>query len=806
MRTNQQPSARFWRRSAAENDAPFLDDVDQARASRSRPAAATPAATLTEREEAESNVRWARAQLQQKMRGPVTFGETMSLGLGAAAFTAFINQEQPRRYAADASTITDSFYQARSLVAQEIASALGAHIAADLMAAGKAAEPGSAESNNRRAARGTTIIPTTVLRPGGEVDGANPGTTAPGIASLLSRGQDASQLGKAVSPIDAGGGIAAIQGFAAAVIGDADLAAATLTDEWAVTPQDQAKANAPDNAAAKASQNPGDMVGHVAAPTNAASSEAKPAIKAVAETESHYDAPAIAAKAEAAAPTANRAPASTSPANAEAPLSSHASGGESTGQGKAAASTSLALKQDVAAAARIRIADEVASSAKPIQHRSDEAVAQVKMAEVITVEPKTDHASSADVVHQAAVFDAAALTVALNAVKIGISAGLGQGNLSQPSDMAGTAKALVQDPVALNAVKIGISAGLGQGNLSQPSDMAGTAKALVQDPVGGKVKADDARSDKASSVAEDSSTKLPGEFTDRATAVVKEIAGDATPAAPVGTEAKAGHGPVASDAIGASGAGLDTLVKQAPAAAKDITGQATVSVDTNAGSKPDHGLSEKALATPQQAGAGQLGKFADHAAAVPEAGGGSTASHPVGTAPISDVGTSVKPAVVTAAIGTDQPGALVAHSVDAVKEITGLGQAADVPGDKASHSDGAASAAKEVVAHQPSKLTDHATADHAANTPATKFADLADALHWATITGPSSKATTASDTDLSVANSTDHTAASEAMFLTRHLDDTASYSFLEMLPAVDGDVAGSIFTLPHLAAADFSPF
>ena len=770
MRTNQQPSARFWRRSAAENDAPFLDDVDQARASRSRPAAATPAATLTEREEAESNVRWARAQLQQKMRGPVTFGETMSLGLGAAAFTAFINQEQPRRYAADASTITDSFYQARSLVAQEIASALGAHIAADLMAAGKAAEPGSAESNNRRAARGTTIIPTTVLRPGGEVDGANPGTTAPGIASLLSRGQDASQLGKAVSPIDAGGGIAAIQGFAAAVIGDADLAAATLTDEWAVTPQDQAKANAPDNAAAKASQNPGDMVGHVAAPTNAASSEAKPAIKAVAETESHYDAPAIAAKAEAAAPTANRAPASTSPANAEAPLSSHASGGESTGQGKAAASTSLALKQDVAAAARIRIADEVASSAKPIQHRSDEAVAQVKMAEVITVEPKTDHASSADVVHQAAVFDAAALTV------------------------------------ALNAVKIGISAGLGQGNLSQPSDMAGTAKALVQDPVGGKVKADDARSDKASSVAEDSSTKLPGEFTDRATAVVKEIAGDATPAAPVGTEAKAGHGPVASDAIGASGAGLDTLVKQAPAAAKDITGQATVSVDTNAGSKPDHGLSEKALATPQQAGAGQLGKFADHAAAVPEAGGGSTASHPVGTAPISDVGTSVKPAVVTAAIGTDQPGALVAHSVDAVKEITGLGQAADVPGDKASHSDGAASAAKEVVAHQPSKLTDHATADHAANTPATKFADLADALHWATITGPSSKATTASDTDLSVANSTDHTAASEAMFLTRHLDDTASYSFLEMLPAVDGDVAGSIFTLPHLAAADFSPF
>ena len=84
---------QLLRRAAAEVDASFLDVNEYAPAPRRGPAVST----ISAREEADSNLRWARVQRREKLRGPVTITETLSLGLGAAALAAYASHGIPRR-------------------------------------------------------------------------------------------------------------------------------------------------------------------------------------------------------------------------------------------------------------------------------------------------------------------------------------------------------------------------------------------------------------------------------------------------------------------------------------------------------------------------------------------------------------------------------------------------------------------------------------------------------------------------------------------------------------------------------------
>ena len=83
--------ANFWRRAAAEVDASLLGVKRYAPAPRRGPAVST----ISAREEADSNLRWARVQRREKLRGPVTITETLSLGLGAAALAAYASHGIP---------------------------------------------------------------------------------------------------------------------------------------------------------------------------------------------------------------------------------------------------------------------------------------------------------------------------------------------------------------------------------------------------------------------------------------------------------------------------------------------------------------------------------------------------------------------------------------------------------------------------------------------------------------------------------------------------------------------------------------
>ena len=93
MGANQHGGANFWRRAAAEVDASFLD----VKRIRPGPRRGPAVSTISAREEADSNLRWARVQRREKLRGPVTITETLSLGLGAAALAAYASHGIPRR-------------------------------------------------------------------------------------------------------------------------------------------------------------------------------------------------------------------------------------------------------------------------------------------------------------------------------------------------------------------------------------------------------------------------------------------------------------------------------------------------------------------------------------------------------------------------------------------------------------------------------------------------------------------------------------------------------------------------------------
>src|SRR5215211_6223797 len=81
------------RQAAAEPDAPFFED-----AAKWRPRPDSPEVSLfTPAEEAESQRRWRRALLQERLRGSVTEAERLGLGLSAAALAALAAAERESR-------------------------------------------------------------------------------------------------------------------------------------------------------------------------------------------------------------------------------------------------------------------------------------------------------------------------------------------------------------------------------------------------------------------------------------------------------------------------------------------------------------------------------------------------------------------------------------------------------------------------------------------------------------------------------------------------------------------------------------
>jgi hypothetical protein len=242
MKDKQSRGSHFWKATAAETDAPFIDASEAAGLAKARQ---TPS-TITAREEAESNSRWARARLSAKLRGPVSLGEVVSLGLGAAAFAAFINYELPGQEDSDHPTRAGNLRGFEDFAAQKATMQAQGHTAKNFTWTIPTTEAGTDSGEGLQVARGSSFVPATLLRPLGDSDGLIPRTPLDGVTLLANRSWDVSPLGKASPLLDA----AAMQTDTSRMLNSVDLviaAADMVTLEQAGVEPSQAGMKLPDS-------------------------------------------------------------------------------------------------------------------------------------------------------------------------------------------------------------------------------------------------------------------------------------------------------------------------------------------------------------------------------------------------------------------------------------------------------------------------------------------------------------------------------------------------------------------------------
>ena len=402
MGANQHGGANFWRRAAAEVDASFLDVNEYAPAPRRGPAVST----ISAREEADSNLRWARVQRREKLRGPVTITETLSLGLGAAALAAYASHGIPRRdrydtvdFNSPASDDKAAVSDARPAAPGDSGAATEARATEAPASTGSTAEAGETIGGGgfggRRAPRGTTFIPTTILRPAGETDGLAWSKAPAGPSPFAARVTDAASAAKAGPLPDIGFGMTAAHVAAAQIIAEVDMAAVAAPyaaqHQAAAEPQ---QAKAPDGLAATAkAADPGSGAIHAAPRPELAAAEVKP-------TESQPDlaaAPPKAAQApagptshEAADHAAAGAPASTTDHAAVQDTHGLAAAEQAKASGAAAVGASLVASHGIAAA-RAAMVDEAHSQARAEPDHASEPAGPAKAAASFTVVAAADH-------------------------------------------------------------------------------------------------------------------------------------------------------------------------------------------------------------------------------------------------------------------------------------------------------------------------------------------------------------------------------------------------------------------------------
>jgi hypothetical protein len=276
MKDKQSRGIHFWKLTTAETDASFIDASESAGLAKARP---TPS-TITAREDAESNIRWARARLSAKLRGPVSLGEVVSLGLGAAAFAAFINYELPGQDESDHPTRGGNSRGFDDFAAQTAAMQAQEYTAKNFTWNDPTTEAGTDSGEGLQIARGSSFVPATLLRPLGDGDGLIPHTPLDGVTLLANRSWDVSPLGKAGPLLD----VAAIQTDTSRMLNSVDIvvaAAGMVTLEQAYVEPSRAGMKLPDSttSAAKTSQGVTGEVMHTTTSTNPAPLEAKQADK-----------------------------------------------------------------------------------------------------------------------------------------------------------------------------------------------------------------------------------------------------------------------------------------------------------------------------------------------------------------------------------------------------------------------------------------------------------------------------------------------------------------------------------------------
>lgn len=521
METAKGLKARFWSRSGSEPDVSFLEEVDRAEAARHRPAAPSPS-RLTEREEAESHARWNRAKLKEKFRGPVTPGETLALGLGAATLAAFL-EHQPPRHGPDASTLSGASSGKDAEAAQrEAAAAEG--VAEATPAQFAQAESGYLNFNERKPVRGSSGSPPATTQ---RADGGGEGLGAPAAPASLSalpgRGQDTLTVA---------------------------MPAAAL-DSWAgtVVAQDLATAARPQEAAQAAGAHPEVTAGlKMAAPATASQKPAEPTAseaRLAARTETPTDPEATIAKVEVAAAAPRDQASAPAQASEVAPIAGSAPAG------KAIIGTGHAMDQD-GGAAPTRVAEAVPQQAKAPQAT----VAVVKETGEATPRPVVTEVSApaglergtTPVVPQAATVTAQGLETAGGKAGVALAA-ITAAPEGKAAEHAATSEQVLQQAPAGNAAMAAepVAAGL------QPV-LAGAAQGVEAI---GSAKANVGASDKASADGGAAGGTAPAALAPEAGDLAKGIAGPAKH-----VEALAAQLP--------QQAGLDALPAGKPADAGDL--------------------------------------------------------------------------------------------------------------------------------------------------------------------------------------------------------------------------------------------
>jgi hypothetical protein len=193
MRNKRSRNHQFWKWTVAEIDASFIEPTEASGLSKPRP----PLSPITAREDAESNARWARAQLSAKLRGPVSLGEIISLGVGAAAFSAFINYKQPGQDNGEHFTRNGNSQEPENSAAQRVAMPVQGHAPKDSTGINPTMEAGVKSDEGLQIARGSSFVPTILLRPNDDNGDLIPYMPLDHGFSPANRNWDVSLLGKA---------------------------------------------------------------------------------------------------------------------------------------------------------------------------------------------------------------------------------------------------------------------------------------------------------------------------------------------------------------------------------------------------------------------------------------------------------------------------------------------------------------------------------------------------------------------------------------------------------------------------------